>query len=95
MAVWEQGGEQVTFALVGADLVRTETTEDSFVRWDAGASYQLTRHARVIGKVSNLLDEEDFGYSTTTVDSLGNVTEAASRGDDPGRFFSVALELSF
>jgi hypothetical protein len=46
MAVWEQGGEQVTFALVGPDLVRTETTEDSFVHWDAGASYQLTRHAR-------------------------------------------------
>ena len=78
MAVWEQGGEQVTFALVGPDLVRTETTEDSFVRWDAGVRYQLTRHARVIGKVSNLLDEEDFAYSTTTVDSLGNVTAAVS-----------------
>jgi outer membrane receptor protein involved in Fe transport len=62
------------------------TDYDGFVRWDAGANWQLTDALTVRGRVENILDEKDFGAT---------VAGRPDPNDGIGRTFWVGVDIVF
>lgn len=62
------------------------TKYDGFVRWDAGANWQVTDALTVRGRVENILDEKDFGAT---------VAGLPDPNDGIGRTFWVGVDFVF
>lgn len=85
-------GSQREFYDLGA---REVETFESFIRVDAALSWQVNENWMLYGRVENLLDEKDLGYSSVREESDGTTTRNNATQEDPGILFAVGARVQF
>lgn len=68
---------------------------ESFVRVDAAVAWYVNDNWTLFGRIENLLDERDFGYTSFTEESDGTTTRKNVEQRDPGILFALGVQAQF
>jgi outer membrane receptor protein involved in Fe transport len=72
----------------------TVTIYSSYTRVNFAADYRISRMFSTELRVENLLDQDQFGSSYETIGPDG-YSRTETRSENPGRFISLGLTMSF
>lgn len=75
--------------------VRETETFESFVRVDTAMAWAINDHWTVFGRIENLLDNRDLGYSAVREESDGTTTSNDAEQRDPGILFALGAQARF
>ncbi|MGE9291629.1 MAG: TonB-dependent receptor, partial [Puniceicoccales bacterium] len=76
------------------DAREIETFND-FFQVDVAVSWNINERFTVFGRIENLLNEKDLGYSSVREESDGTITDIDSEQEDPGILFALGGEIHF
>ncbi|MGH9630233.1 MAG: TonB-dependent receptor domain-containing protein, partial [Bryobacteraceae bacterium] len=91
MGYYDSGGIQEQ--VVNDSIVVSRYGE--FVKVNAAVSYSLSERLSLIGRVDNLLNRRDLGYSRTVLNQDGSSQNVAGTQRDPGTIFAGGLQYRF
>ncbi|WPJ94321.1 TonB-dependent receptor [Coraliomargarita algicola] len=75
--------------------VREVETFEEFFHIDAAVSWQVTEDLMLFGRIENLLNEKDLGYSSVREESDGSTTRNNATQEDPGILFALGARIQF